>query len=207
VRFRREEGQARTAPVALRQDDFVEELDGRVFGARGFALVDEFVEHLRLPQHVHVLRVAVRNAFEEVVHVEMIDEAGLARFARGRKKILAVGVEEGGEATDKGGADLVGTESVWADEADCGYASSVDCGCAGWNLLVEWVRQWRWQDSHLHLKDSSSQRSSQTAHIDLPSLFLRMKQWPSTHLVSSLSRTGCTIMLDMTVLAASVLCA
>lgn len=63
------------------------------------------------------------------------------------------------------------------------------------------------RDSHLHLNDSSSQRSSQTAHIDLPSRFLRMKQCPSTHLVSSLSRTGCTIMDDMTVLAANVLCA
>ena len=57
----------------------------------------------------------------------------------------------------------------------------------------------------LHLNDSSSQRSSQTAHIDLPSLFLRMKQCPSTHFVSSLSRTGCTIMFGMMVLAAKVL--
>jgi hypothetical protein len=64
-----------------------------------------------------------------------------------------------------------------------------------------------WKDLQLHLNDSSSQRSSQIAHIDLPSLFLRMKQWPSTHFVSSLSRTGCTIMCGMIVLAAKVLCA
>lgn len=57
----------------------------------------------------------------------------------------------------------------------------------------------------LHLKDSSSQRSSQMAQIDLPSLFLRMKQCPSTHFVISLSRTGCTIMFGMIVLAAKVL--
>jgi hypothetical protein len=34
-----------------------------------------------------------------------------------------------------------------------------------------------------------------------------MKQWPSTHFVNSLSRTGCTIMFGMMVLAANVLCA
>jgi hypothetical protein len=63
------------------------------------------------------------------------------------------------------------------------------------------------EDLQLHLNDSSSQRSSQIAHIDLPSLFLRMKQWPSTHFVNSLSLTGCTIMCGMIVLAANVLCA
>jgi hypothetical protein len=72
-------------------------------------------------------------------------------------------------------------------------------------LDVSEVREGK--DLQLHLNDSSSQRSSQIAHIDLPSLFLRIKQWPSTHFVSSLSRTGCTIMCGMIVLAAKVLCA
>ena len=55
VRFRREHRQRRAAAVALGEDDLVEELDGRVFAARGFALVDELVEHLCLAEHVHVL--------------------------------------------------------------------------------------------------------------------------------------------------------
>jgi hypothetical protein len=169
-----EEGEGGAAAVALRQDDFVEQLDGRVLGARGFALVDELVEHLRLPQHVHVLRVAVRDRFEEVVHVEVVDQAGFAGLARGGVEVLAVGVEEGGEAADEGGADLVGAESEGADEADGGDASGVDCGRAGCGLLVGDHDKGAWQD--LHLNDSSSQRSSQTAHIDLPSRFLRIKQ-------------------------------
>jgi hypothetical protein len=171
-----EEGEGGAAAVALRQDDFVEQLDGRVLGARGFALVDELVEHLRLPQHVHVLRVAVRDRFEEVVHVEVVDQAGFAGLARGGVEVLAVGVEEGGEAADEGGADLVGAESEGADEADGGNASGVDCGRAGCGLLVGDHDKGAWQDLHLHLNDSSSQRSSQTAHIDLPSRFLRIKQ-------------------------------
>ena len=48
MRFGGEQGEGGAAAVAFRQDDFVEELDGRVLGARGFTLVNEFVEHLRL---------------------------------------------------------------------------------------------------------------------------------------------------------------
>lgn len=81
VRFAREKGRA--AAVSFREDDFVEEFDGRVFGAGGFALVDELVEHLRLAEHMHVLGVAVRNALEERVHVEVVDEASFAGLARG----------------------------------------------------------------------------------------------------------------------------
>lgn len=81
VRFGGEEGEGGAAAVAFRQDDFVEEFDGRVLGTRGLALVDEFVEHLRLSQHVHVLRVAVRDALEEIVHIEVVDQAGFAGLA------------------------------------------------------------------------------------------------------------------------------
>ena len=52
--LRREHRQGRTAAVALGKDDFVEEFDGGVFAAGGFALVDELVEHLCLAEHVHV---------------------------------------------------------------------------------------------------------------------------------------------------------
>lgn len=81
VRFGGEQGEGGAAAVAFRQDDFVEQFDGRILSARGFALVDEFVEHLRLSQHVHVFRVAVRDALEEVVHVEVVDQAGFAGLA------------------------------------------------------------------------------------------------------------------------------
>ena len=141
MRFGGEQGEGGVAAIAFRQDDFVEQFDGRILSARGFALVDEFVEHLRLSQHVHVFRVAVRDALKEVVHVEVVDQAGFAGLARCRVEILAVGVEEGGEATDEGGADLVGAESVRADEADGRDASCVDCGCAGWDLLAKEMQQ------------------------------------------------------------------
>lgn len=93
--------------------------------------MDEFVEHLRLAEHIHVLRVAVWNALEESVHVEVIDQAGLARFSGGWMEILAVGVEEGGEASNKCSSDLIGAESGWAWKADCRDAASVDSTCAG----------------------------------------------------------------------------
>jgi hypothetical protein len=51
-------------------------------------------------------------------------------------EIFAVGVEEGGEAADESGADLVGAESGWADEADCWDAAGVDSAGACWWLLV-----------------------------------------------------------------------
>lgn len=61
------------ASVALGQDYLVEEFDGGVLvGAFGFPFVDEFVEGLSLPQHIHVLRIAVRDAAEELIHVEMV---------------------------------------------------------------------------------------------------------------------------------------
>ena len=91
-------------------------------------------------------------------------------------EIFAVGVEEGGEAADKCSSDLIGAESGWAHEADCRDTASVDSACAGWRLLVCGRYNRIMIDLQLHLNDSSSHRSSQTAHIDLPSLFRRMKQ-------------------------------
>ena len=131
VRFRREHGQRRAAAVALGEDDLVEELDGGVFTARGFALVDKLVEHLCLAEHVHVLGVAVWDALEESVHVEVVDQACLARFSGGRVEILAVSVEERGEASNECSSDLIGAESGRAREADCRDATSVDSACAG----------------------------------------------------------------------------
>jgi hypothetical protein len=42
------------------------------------------------------------------------------------------------------------------------------------------------------------------AQVELVSLDAHSKQWPSTHTVVSVLRTGCTIMLGMTVEAARV---
>ena len=109
-----EEGRA--ASIALGKDDFVEEFDCRILRARRFALVDEFVEGLRVAQHVHVLAVAVRDAFEELVDAEAVEHAGFAVLAGGRVEEAAVGVEEGGEAAHERRADLIGAESDGADE-------------------------------------------------------------------------------------------
>jgi hypothetical protein len=73
----------------------------------------------------------VRDALEEGVHVEVVDQACLARFSRSRVKIFAVGVEEGGEASDKCSSDLIGAESRRAREADGRDTASVDSTCAG----------------------------------------------------------------------------
>ena len=119
-----EEGRA--AAVALGEDDFVEELDGGVLRARRLAFVDEFVESLRLAEHVHVLAVAVWYALKELVHVEMVGHPGFAPLAGRRVQEAAIGVEEGGEAADEGGADLVRAEGNGADYGDSSKASEVD---------------------------------------------------------------------------------
>lgn len=79
---------------------------------------------------MHVLRVAMWYALQESIHVEVVDEPSFAGLARSCVKILAVSVKEGGEAADERGADLVGAESGWADQADCRDAASVDGACA-----------------------------------------------------------------------------
>ena len=71
------------------------------------------------------------DALEESVHVEVVDQACLARFSGGWVEIFAIGVEEGGEAADECGADLIGAESGGAWEADRRDAASVDGTCAG----------------------------------------------------------------------------
>ena len=73
----------------------------------------------------------MRDALEESVHVEVIYQACLARFSGSWVEILAVGVEDGGEATNKCSSDLIGAESGWAREADCRDATSVDSACTG----------------------------------------------------------------------------
>ena len=52
-------------------------------------------------------------------------------------EILAVGVEEGGEASNKCSSDLIGAESGGARETDGRDAASVDSTCAGWDLLAD----------------------------------------------------------------------
>lgn len=122
-----------TAPsaVAFRQNNLIEQLDARVFGAGGLALVDELVELLGLAQHVHVFGVAVRAGLEEGVHVEVVDEAGFLGLAGRRVQVAPVGVEERGEAADESGTNLVGVEGDRADGVDCVDAAGVDgCGAA-----------------------------------------------------------------------------
>lgn len=60
-------------------------------------------------------------------------------------------------------------------------------------------------DSPRQRNRSSSHFSSHIVHVALESILRLMKQWPSTHFVVSSSRTGCTIICGMIVLAANVL--
>ena len=76
------------------------------------------------------------NALEESIHVEVVDQTCLARFSGGRVEILAVSVEERGEASNECSSDLIGAESGRAREADCRDATSVDSTCAGWDSLA-----------------------------------------------------------------------
>lgn len=64
-----------TASVSLGEDDFVKQLDGRVLGASGFALVNELVEHLGLAHHSDVLSCFSRHTANELIHVEVIYHA------------------------------------------------------------------------------------------------------------------------------------
>ena len=127
---------AAVAAVAFRQDDLVEELDGRVLGAGGLAVVDELIEALRVGVACACIPSHHGYAAQELVHVEVIDETGFAAVARSRVQVAAVGVEEGGEAADKGSADLVGLEGDWADETDGWNAAWVDSEMAACRKFV-----------------------------------------------------------------------
>lgn len=110
----REQRSASSIPFG--KDDLIEQLDRRIFGASGFALVNELVEGLCLTQHMHVLAVAMRDALEELVDVEMVEHACFAAFTGCWVEEATVGVEEGGEASDESCADLVCPECDGADE-------------------------------------------------------------------------------------------
>lgn len=71
------------------------------------------------------------DALEESVHVEVIDQACLARFSGSWVEIFAIGVEDGGEASNKCSSDLIGAESGRARQADSRDATSMDSTCAG----------------------------------------------------------------------------
>ncbi len=73
-----------SASITLRKDDLVKEFDGRIFGTRCFTLVDKFVEGLRFAEHLHVIAIAMGNAFYELIHVEMVEHARFASIAGSR---------------------------------------------------------------------------------------------------------------------------
>ena len=99
--------------------------------------MEEFVESLRLPEHFHVFAVAVGDAAEEGVHVEVVDQTRFAVVAGRWVEGFAVGVEERGEAAHERGADLVGVEGDRADEADALETAVVgDCAAACHRILV-----------------------------------------------------------------------
>ena len=55
--------------------------------------MDELVEHLRLAEHVHVVAVAMRDAFQELVHVEMVDHTRFTPITGSGMEKSTVGVE------------------------------------------------------------------------------------------------------------------
>ena len=82
-----------TTSVSLGEDDFVEELDGRMFGACGLAFVNELVEHLCLAHHGDVVCCFTRYAADELIHIEVIYHACFSAFAGCRMHEATVGVE------------------------------------------------------------------------------------------------------------------
>lgn len=70
-----------TPTVPFRENDFVEEFDGGVFGTCGFTLVDEFVEHLCFAHHVYVFGGFAWHASHELIHVEVVHHACFSALA------------------------------------------------------------------------------------------------------------------------------
>lgn len=106
------------ASVSLRQDDFIEEFDGRVVRPGGFPFVDELVECLGLPQHVHIFAITMRDTAQKVVHVKVIDQTSFFALAGCWMHEFPVGIEERGEASYERGTHLVGFERNRADQCD-----------------------------------------------------------------------------------------
>lgn len=124
--------------ISLGKYDLVEELDAGILGPGRLALMDEFVEGLCLPQHVHIITVSVWHTLQELVHVEMVDESLLLAFTRSWVHVASIGIEEGCEASDKGSPDLVCTESHRTDYAHGVCATAVHCDTTTFtNKLVE----------------------------------------------------------------------
>lgn len=115
----------RFSTVALRQDDFVEQLDGRIIRSSRFSLVNELVETLSLLHHEHVLLVLVRHALHEFVHFEVVEQTRLFLVPRGGDHVAPVRVQQAGKAPHKRCADLIGSERARADYAYGTYTPSV----------------------------------------------------------------------------------
>ena len=123
-RFGLEEDRVATA-VFFGEDDLVEEHYGGVVRPGRLAFVKELVEGLRLLEHHDVLGILARQTFKEVVHLKLVECASLPLGGCGGMHILAIGVEETGEAAHKSGLHLVGMEGGRAYDADLFGASSM----------------------------------------------------------------------------------
>ena len=104
--------------IPFGKDDFVEELDGRVFCSSRLAFMNELVEGLCVAQHVHVIAITVRHTLQKLLHLEMVGHSCLAPVARCGMQETAVSVEERGKAPHESRANLVGSESNRANKAD-----------------------------------------------------------------------------------------
>lgn len=85
--------QACPASVLLTQDDLIEQLDVRIVWLRSLSLVDEFVERLRLLQHVDVFNSIMRQRALKPIPVELPKHALFLLLRASRSKVAAVCVQ------------------------------------------------------------------------------------------------------------------
>src|SRR5271156_4484865 len=88
------------------------------------------VRTLRLPQHRRVLGLLAWQTTHESTHIETIKLATCFLFFVGCLHVLPVRVEQAGEASYKGCANLIRMERRWADEADLSKTTAVCTGTA-----------------------------------------------------------------------------
>jgi len=104
-----EEGAATAGLLGL--DHGVKELHSWVVGWDSLALVNEFVESLRLLQRSNVLVLILRQALHKSRHVESIELAASLLLSRWSIKVLSVRVEHAGEAAYEGRTHSIRMES------------------------------------------------------------------------------------------------
>lgn len=119
-----------TTPVPLGEDDFVEQLDGRILGTSGFTLVYEFIEHLRFAHHSNVFSRLAGYTADELIHVEVIHHACFSALTRSGMHEATVSVEQRGKAADENSTYSLRAECEGTDDRDLVKTAWVYVGVA-----------------------------------------------------------------------------